>query len=93
MKTIWKFVVEPACSIDMPAGAQVLSVREQGGAICLWALVDPAAPLEARRFIWVGTGHRMPDEAPLTYLGTGHLDQGALVFHVFEAFGPVKGLK
>lgn len=82
--SIWKFVLAPQCSLSMPVGAQVLSVREQGDSICLWALVDPSAPLEMRRFIVFGTGHPLPADEPLTYLGTAHLEQGKLVFHVFE---------
>ena len=82
MKTIWKFELQPSCAIEMPAGAELLSVREQGDAICLWALVERDMPTEVRHFVSYGTGHPIPDE-PLRFLGTAHL-QGALVFHVFE---------
>jgi hypothetical protein len=75
--TIWKFVLEPECSLDMPAGAQVLSIREQGDSICLWALVDPSASTERRRFIVFGTGHPVPDE-PLTYSGPRIYFKGSL---------------
>lgn len=84
MKTIWKFKLEPECTVKMPAGAEILSVREQGHQIYAWALVDPDAPSEDRHFVGVGTGHDLPDE-PLKFLGSAHLDYGTLVFHVFEA--------
>jgi len=84
MKSIWKFKLDPECTIDMPKGAQVLSVREQGEDICLWALVDPHAEKEQRRFVGFGTGHDVPGY-PMNFIGTAHLHGGSLVFHIFEA--------
>lgn len=89
MREIWKFELQPSCAIEMPAGAELLSVREQGEAICLWALVDPEAAVEVRRFVGYGTGHLVPDE-PLKFLGTAHLQRGALVFNVFEVLADKK---
>lgn len=83
MKTTWKFTLQPECSIEMPVGSEILSVREQKETICLWALVDPSAPKETRRFVAFGTGHDIPDES-LSFVGTAHLQGGALVFHIFE---------
>ena len=83
MKSIWKYVLQPECTIEMPGGAQVLAVREQGQDICLWALVDPSAEKVERRFVGFGTGHDVPDQS-MAFLGTAHLAGGALVFHVFE---------
>lgn len=82
-KTIWKFTLQPECEVEMPKGAQVLAVREQGEDICLWALVDPTATKEKRRFVGFGTGHTVPD-TPMSFIGTAHLRGGTLVFHVFE---------
>ena len=31
----------PACEVRMHAGAQILSVKEQNGVICVWALSNP----------------------------------------------------
>lgn len=83
MKTIWKYKLKPLCTLDMPVGAEVLSAREQGNDICIWALVDPEALLETRSFGVFGTGHSVPD-VPLKFLGTAHLENSALVFHAFE---------
>lgn len=47
------------------------------------SLVDPTAPEERRYFDVYGTGHPMPAD-PGRYLGTAHLDNGALVLHVFD---------
>lgn len=82
--TIWKYVLQPEISIEMPKGAQVLSVREQGDDICLWALVDPSAEMETRSFVGFGTGHVIPNAEALRFVDTAHLNQGRLVFHVFE---------
>lgn len=83
MKTIWKFVLQPECKIEMPVGAELLSVHAQGDDICLWAKVDPSAAKEARSFVGFGTGHDVPDE-PLAFVGTALMHGGSLVFHIFE---------
>jgi hypothetical protein len=83
MKTIWKYVLSQEIELDMPYGAQILSVREQGEDLCLWALLDPKAPTTKRRFAVYGTGWDVLPGA-MQYIGTGHLRGGALVFHVFE---------
>lgn len=83
MKTIWKYTLQPECTLDMPKGADVLSVREQGEDICLWALVDPSAEKEQRQFVAFGTGHDVPDRN-MKFIGTAHLHDSSLVFHVFE---------
>ena len=89
MRTIWKFdlPVNDYAGINMPRGAEVLHVHEQYGKACIWALVEPAAPLEMRSFRIFGTGHTVP-EFPRRYIGTVHLAGGALVFHVFEEAAP-----
>ena len=89
MKRIWKYtVMVDDYSIEMPVGAKILDVQVQNGEPHLWALVDDIAPMEARRFATVGTGHPLPDEiSDGKHLGTFHLHGGALVFHLFD-FGP-----
>lgn len=84
MSQVWKFVLQPECEIEMPAEAQILSVGSQGDDICLWVRVDPAAPKEKRKFIGFGTGHDIPDELDLFFMGTAFLNGGNLVFHLFE---------
>lgn len=58
MKTIWKFSLQPTVehTILMPVGAEILSVQTQRNTACIWALVDPTAEKEKRKFIIVGTG-------------------------------------
>ncbi len=89
-QAVWKYVVPPSVSgptkLEMPRGAIVLSVHEQKGDLCLWALVDPTAEVVERVFWVVGTGHILPVSADkrVKYIGTAHLADGALVLHVFE---------
>jgi hypothetical protein len=85
MKTVWKYALSPdEFTIEMPRGAQVLSADNQGGSLCMWALVDPAEPLEARRFLLAGTGHELERAEELRFVGTLQMYGGKLVFHLFE---------
>lgn len=82
--------------VSMPRGAQILTVaKREGGKVMLglgshepvelWALVDPGAPMEDRRFRVAGTGHPLPDVDSLEFLASVQIAAGQLVFHVFEA--------
>jgi len=86
VRTIWKFPITTDGVGRMPEGAEILSVQTQDGHPYLWALVNPSAPTEDRKFRLYGTGHHTPD-SPGRYWGTFQLkvigDQN-LVFHLFE---------
>jgi hypothetical protein len=72
--------------VIMPVGAQVLSVAaaRHGPGIDIWALVDPAAPKEVRKFRIIGTGN--PTSGGLgRFIGTVSTYEGALIWHVFES--------
>lgn len=84
IKTIWKYTLNSDYDIKMPAGATVLSVQIQRGEICLWALVDPYALTELRRFRIYGTGLKVPDHGNLKFIGTVQDDAEFFVLHVFE---------
>jgi hypothetical protein len=81
--TIWKFPLEKfeLQTIRMPQGANIIAAQIQEGAICLWALVDPARPLEPRDFFTCGTGARIVFEK-IWYIGT--VQDPPFVWHVFE---------
>ena len=66
-------------AVEMPEGAQILHVADQGGPT-IWALVDPKAPTTKRYFGVFGTGHDCPEDG---YVGTTHA--GGFVWHIFEA--------
>jgi hypothetical protein len=85
--TIWKFkiTIDDEFEILLPAGSRILDVQAQGGTSpCIWALVDPVAAPEPRRFRLAGTGHTLDDPETLAFIGTFQLRGGALVFHLFE---------
>jgi hypothetical protein len=92
MLRIYKYTipVEDEFVLQLPAEAQVLDVQTQHGWPQLWALIDPKASTESRRFILRGTGHdiRHYTTETLKYCGTFQLQSGQLngqlVFHVFE---------
>lgn len=82
MKTVWKFPI--GNQVVMPKGAQIVHVAEQDGTVgpvvTMWALVDPEAPAETRRFAELGTGHEIPDE----HEHVGTWQSGPFVWHLFE---------
>lgn len=86
MHVIWKaeLAATEAQMIDVPRGAELLCAREQNEAVCVWFRCDPSEALEKRQIIVCGTGHGAPSEQSGRYLGSAHLQGGALVFHVFE---------
>lgn len=84
MKTIWKYTLQPDIILEMPAGAEVLSVQVQGDGINLWALVEPNADKEERRFMSFVTGHDVPGGMLRKFIGTVHLQGGDI--HVFETY-------
>jgi hypothetical protein len=74
-RRIFKYPVEVVSRqiIQMPTGAQVLSVGRQGPMPFLWASVDDTQPLEPRVFRLVTTGEVFNEER-LLYVG--HIQLG-----------------
>lgn len=72
--------------LEMPVGALVLDVAHQRGAICLWAMVDPDAPLQNRSFAVIGTGYVIPDEKYVSLCHVKTVHAKPFVWHVFEVF-------
>lgn len=86
-KTIWKFKLDTTevQYIEMPHGAEVLTVQMQAGDVCIWVLVDMDEERKVqRRFHIFGTGYPIDVRIELRYIGTYQLQGGLLVFHVFE---------
>lgn len=79
-KEIWKFELKP--HIQMPKGAQLLSVAVQQGVAVIWALVDPNAPRVFRELNIYMTG--FPIKNPGRFLGTILEENGTYVLHVFD---------
>lgn len=85
-RTIWKYDLDTQDEVvlDIPKGAEILTVQMQFGKPCMWVMVDPKADKEHRVFEIVGTGNPMEINEERQYVATYQLMQGALVFHVFE---------
>ena len=84
-RRVFKYEVpaETEFILEMPTGAKVLHVAEQGMGVCLWALVDPEVfVFEDRRFVVRGTGHLVPEN--VDWVGTWLQDGGRFVFHLFQ---------
>ena len=83
MLSVWKFKLEVTDlqQVEMPQGAQLMTVQEQGGELCLWAAVDTEAPKESRTIEIIGTGNPF-HEASRRYVAS--VQQGVFVWHVFE---------
>lgn len=84
--TVWKFDVklDDDTIVDMPQGAQVLSVQLQHGVPCVWALVDSDRPKVERRFSWRGTGHPCDGLVAKMFVGSIQMHGGSLIFHLFD---------
>lgn len=85
--SVWKFEIpiDDYVELQMPKGAKLLAFQTQNEVPCLWALVDPAAEIQKRRFRFAGTGHLISNRpASLEYVGTCQMRGGAFVWHLFE---------
>ena len=83
MSTIWKFELEITVqNITIPTGAEILSVANQHGTICLWAFVEPNNPKIERVIEVVGTGWMLEPMKKRKFIGT--VLDGSFVWHVFE---------
>ncbi len=94
MRTIWKFPLDltDKQTLNMPQGAQALTVQMQRGQPCLWALVDQDAPREGLEVRIHGTGHPISDNLDgFTYMDTFQIQGGMLVFHAFTRISPHAG--
>ena len=84
-KKIYKYQLEIQAHqrIEMPDGAEILSVQVQGSTICIWAIIEEGQPLGERIFRIFGTGHDLPrDIHGFAFVGT--VQTGPLVWHVFH---------
>jgi hypothetical protein len=87
MLTIYKYplAIRDEQDVIAPVGARWLSVDEQFGQLCAWALVDPEAPVRPHRFYVVGTGNPADHVLGKAHLGTVLQLGDGFVWHVFTA--------
>jgi hypothetical protein len=71
-------------SIEMPQGARVLSVGEQGMEAFIWALVEAGNPLEPVDFSIRTTGADASGLDAAIYVGTFQVRHMGLVFHLWR---------
>lgn len=76
-------MIEDGFIIEMPKGAQILTVQTQDGQGCIWAIVNPNEERQNRYFRLFGTGHPF-DLLDYQHIGTFQMRNGALVWHLFE---------
>ena len=86
MPTIHKFTLSPEelNEIRLPADAEILTVQNQRNKICMWVKLDKSSQRVVRKFSVLGTGWDIVSKYKLKYIGTVQLEDGLLVFHVFE---------
>lgn len=75
-------------TIDMPDGAEVLSIQEHRGKLVMWALACDFEDIYPRTFYVVGTEEPLPDYSDdywcsVVYCATVQGKGGRLVWHVF----------
>lgn len=86
-KEIWKYAITPNQKhLILPLDAEILAVQTQNNEPFIWCLVDPNEELESRYFEIYGTGHQIHYDmgTERKYIGTFQLNNGDLVFHLFE---------
>jgi len=90
VKTIWKYNLKITNNqtILLPIGAKILTVQMIGETPFLFALVNPKAEVESRCIEIFETGDVLycMGESRI-YISTFQINNGELVFHVFEYNG------
>lgn len=59
MTKIHRYLFAP--TLELPTGAVLLDAQPGQTGMSLWFLIDPAAPMETRKFSLVPTGLELPD--------------------------------
>ena len=87
LSQIWKYALEVQDTnhIDMPMGAQVLTVQMQGDVPTVWAMVKPSRSPEMHIISMIGTGQTFNADFG-RYIGTVQLhgENEGVVVHVFD---------
>lgn len=91
-KSIYKYelMITNTQKVELPVGAEILTVQLQFESPCLWALVEPDQTETETRVIEIfGTGHTITDDIGVSrkYINTFQTEGGVYIFHVFEFTG------
>lgn len=86
---IWKYElqIEDIQEVAMPQFAELLSVANQQGQLCLWAMVDASRSMAIRCIEIIGTGNPVAVDMGLERKFIGTAIVGHFVWHVFERLG------
>lgn len=83
---VYKYLVSPGeFFLELPDGAEPLSVQVQNKTAQMWVLLSPEERFTTKRyFVAVGTGQEIEgcSQARLKFIGTFQIDW--MVFHLFE---------
>lgn len=86
MRKIFKYVVPDAghFTVEMPRGAEVLTMQPQGDGFVFWARVDTDQPMDRRNFFLAMTGSDLGRAAQWNYVDSAQTPSfmGNLVFHL-----------
>jgi len=89
-KVIFKYQMPVLESFEMqlPSGAEIIRVADQGGMFWLWAVVRTDVPDETRKFHAYKCGGKIPDALNLKYVGfCAVFVQQELGLYIFEEVG------
>lgn len=87
MKTIYKYPLQITDEQTVTGKIDyMLTVKEQNGGLCLWAVVDDTLTERSISIRIVGTGHPFPDSNDCIHIETVVMPYGAFVWHIFEKF-------
>lgn len=78
----YPFTIAEEFILDMPIGAEILTVECQNEVPTMWAKVDPSGKVMGRRFRIFGTD--WPIDTRLSLMHVKSFQQGRFVWHVFE---------
>lgn len=83
---IWKYELQitDMQQVEMPNGAELLSVANQDGCLCLWAKVDADKQVETRFIEIIGTGNPIAQDMGVDRKFIGTVLMSPFVWHVFE---------
>ena len=87
MISIWKYSLsleKRISELDLPIGAEILSVQNQNECLCLWAKVNTDRKTKTIKVEVVETGNPIDVGTERRFLGTVQFDGGSYVVHFFE---------
>ena len=83
MKRIFKYVIDVGPNtLDIPLGAEVLTVQKQAGQFVFWARVCDDQPKRPRGFYLAMTGEDLAQCGATNWDYKGTVQDGAFVFHL-----------